>query len=88
MRYNYTKRALFAWLTLMLSFTALGLSAQTLDVEEGATLTIENTLDGKFVQNTRELLCIQKGGSVTLKGTLEELIHSVNYKTPVSTHWN
>ena len=80
MRYNYTKRALFAWLTLMLSFTALGLSAQTLDVEEGATLTIENTLDGKFVQNTRELLCIQ--------GTLEELIHSVNYKTPVSTHWN
>ncbi len=134
MRYNYTKRAFFAWLTLMLSFTALDLSALTkeistqeellealqppttragevkelyiteegipidklvtvnpgtfrmyggplyraedytgliLDVEEGATLTIENTLDGKFVQNTRELLCIQKGGSVTLKGTLQ-----------------
>lgn len=32
MRYNYTKRAFFAWLTLMLSFTALGLSAQTKEI--------------------------------------------------------
>lgn len=134
MRYNYTKRAFFAWLTLMLSFTALGLSAQTkeistqeellealqhpatrvdeikelhiteegipidqlvtvnpgtfrmyggplyrtedytgyvLDVKEGATLTIENTLDGKFVANSNPLLNIQYGANVTLRGTLQ-----------------
>lgn len=134
MRYNYTKRAFFAWLTLMLSFTALGLSAQTkeistqeellealqhpttrvdeikelhiteegiaidtivdvnpgtfrmyggplyraenytryvLNVKEGAILTIENTLDGKFEANSNPLLNIQKGGNVTLKGTLQ-----------------
>ncbi len=134
MRYNYTKRAFFAWLTLMLSFTALGLSAQTkeistqeellealqhpttragevkdlyitkegipidklvtvnpgtfrmyggplyraedytgyvLDIKEGATLTIENTLDGRFVANSNPLLNIQYGANVTLRGTLQ-----------------
>ncbi len=61
MRYNYTKRAFFAWLTLMLSFTALGLSAQTKEISTQEELLEALQHPATRVDEIKELHITEEG---------------------------
>ncbi len=52
-------------------YRASGFKGVMLTILKNASVTINNTLDGKNVANSNPLLDIQEGGSVVLRGTLQ-----------------